>query len=78
MINQELSMEIAKKQAEEYVIKKELDKVKNDFINFMENKGFDEINTLNIKDYNKPIKCHKPFKLKLKDFLNKLTKVLNL
>lgn len=78
MINQELSIEIAKNKADEYVIKKELDKAKNDFINFMENKGLDEINTLNIKEYNKPIKYHKSFKLKLKDFLNKLTKVLNL
>ncbi len=71
----ELTIELTKKKAEEMVIKKELETAKQSFIKDLENGVGDELrNDLNY--INKPIKLKKPFKLRMKLFFYKLNKVL--
>lgn len=73
----ELSIEIAKQKAEEMVITKELDVSKKHFIEYVK-ENLNDINEMEISNYNKPIHYHKPFKLKVKEFFNKISKVLGI
>ena len=73
--DKEITIELAKNKADEFLIKKELDIAKQQFINDLKNGLGEEIKT-NTKDLNKPIKLKKPFKLKIKDFFRRISKVL--
>jgi hypothetical protein len=73
--DKEITIELAKNKADEFLIKKELDIAKQQFINELKNGLGEEIKT-NTKDLNKPIKLKKPFKLKIKDFFRRISKVL--
>ena len=72
-IDKEITLEIAKNKADEFVIKKELDLAKQQFINDLKNGLGEEIKT-NFKDLNKPIKLKKPFRLK--EFFKRISRVL--
>lgn len=74
-IDKEITLEIAKNKADEFVIKKELDLAKQQFINDLKNGLGEEIKT-NFKDLNKPIKLKKPFRLKVKEFFKRISRVL--
>lgn len=74
-LDKELTLELAKNKADEFVIKKELDLAKQQLINDLKNGLGDELKT-DFKDLNKPIKLRKPFKLKVKEFFNRISKVL--
>ena len=73
--DKEITIELAKNKADEFLIKKELDIAKQQFINELKNGLGEEIKTNN-KDLNKPIKLKKPFKLKIRDFFRRISKVL--
>lgn len=70
-----LNIELAKKYAEEQVIIHELETSKKQFIEYMKN-NFNEVNVNDVSKYNVPVRYHKPFKLRIREFLNKLGKVL--
>lgn len=74
-IDKEITLEIAKNKADEFVIEKELDLAKQQFINDLKNGLGEEIKT-NFKDLNKPIKLKKPFRLKVKEFFKRISRVL--
>jgi hypothetical protein len=74
-IDKEITLEIAKNKADEFVIKKELDLAKQQLINDLKNGLGEEIKT-NFKDLNKPIKLKKPFRLKVKEFFKRISRVL--
>lgn len=76
--NDELTKELAKNKADEYVIKKELEYSKKDFIEYLKSGKGDEIKKFDFVIENKPIKYHKPFKLKIKEFFQKISKVIGL
>ena len=73
-IDKELTEELMKLHQEEFVIKQELENHKKRFIDDLNNGLGDEIR--NIKELNKPIKLRKPFKLKMKEFFARISKVL--
>jgi hypothetical protein len=74
-LDKELTIELAKNKADEIIIKKELDLAKQQLINDLNNGLGQELKT-NFKELNKPIRLRKPFKLKIKEFLNRISKVL--
>lgn len=76
-LDKELTLELAKNKADEFVIKKELDFAKQQLINDLNNGLGEELKT-NFKELNKPIKLKKPFRLKLKEFFNRISKVLGI
>ncbi len=76
-LNDELNVELAKKKAEEIIIMKELDTSKQKFIDYIKENLNDDVADI-AKTYNKPVRYHKPLKLKLKEFFNKISKVLGL
>lgn len=73
--DKELAIELAKNKADEFVIRKELDMAKQQLINEL-NSGLGEEIKFNFKDLNKPIKFRKPLSLKIRDFFNRINKVL--
>ena len=73
--NDELTVELAKNKADEYVIKKELEIAKRDFINLLQNDFSEEIKTTNNSYYIKPVRIKKPFRYKVRDFFNNISKV---
>lgn len=73
--NDELTVELAKNKADEYVIKKELEIAKRDFINLLQNGFSEEIKTTNNSYYMKPIRIKKQFRYKVRDFFNNIIKV---
>lgn len=73
--NDALTVELAKNKADELVVKKELEIAKRDFINSLQNGFGEEIKTTNNSYYLKPIRIKKPFRYKVRDFLNKISKV---
>jgi hypothetical protein len=73
--NDELTVELAKNKADEFVVKKELEIAKRDFINSLQNGFGEEIKTTNNSYYIKPIRIKKPFKYKVRDFFNNISKV---
>ena len=73
--NDALTVELAKNKADELVVKKELEIAKRDFINSLQNGFGEEIKTTNNSYYIKPIRIKKPFRYKVRDFLNKISKV---
>ena len=73
--NDALTVELAKNKADEFVVKKELEIAKRDFINSLQNSFGEEIKTTNNSYYLKPIRIKKPFRYKVRDFLNKISKV---
>ena len=73
--NDELAVELAKNKADEYVIKKELEIAKRDFINLLQNNFSEEIKTTNNSYYIKPVRIKKPFRYKVRDFFNNIIKV---
>ena len=73
--NDELTIELAKNKADEFVVKKELEIAKRDFINSLQNGFGEEIKTTNNSYYIKPIRIKKPFKYKIRDFFNNISKV---
>lgn len=73
--NDELTIELAKNKADEFVVKKELEIAKRDFINSLQNGFGEEIKTTNNSYYIKPIRIKKPFRYKVRDFFNNISKV---
>ena len=73
--NDELTVELAKNKADEFVVKKELEIAKRDFINSLQNGFGEEIKTANNSYYIKPIRIKKPFKYKVRDFFINISKV---
>ena len=73
--NDELAVELAKNKADEFVVKKELEIAKRDFINSLQNDFGKEIKTTNNSYYIKPIRIKKPFRYKVRDFFNNISKV---
>ena len=73
--NDELTVELAKNKADEFVVKKELEIAKRDFINSLQNGFGEEIKTTNNSYYIKPIRIKKPFKYKVRDFFINISKV---
>ena len=73
--NDALTVELAKNKADEFVVKKELEIVKRDFINSLQNSFGEEIKTTNNSYYIKPIRIKKPFRYKVRDFFNNISKV---
>ena len=73
--NDELTIELAKNKADEFVVKKELEIAKRDFINSLQNDFGEELKTTNNSYYIKPIRIKKPFKYKVRDFFNNISKV---
>ena len=73
--NDELAVELAKNKADEFVVKKELEIAKRDFINSLQNDFGEEIKTTNNSYYIKPIRIKKPFRYKVRDFFNNISKV---
>lgn len=73
--NDELTIELAKNKADEFVVKKELEIAKRDFINSLQNGFGEELKTTNNSYYIKPIRIKKPFKYKVRDFFNNISKV---
>ena len=73
--NDELAVELAKNKADEFVVKKELEIAKRDFINSLQNGFGEEIKTTNNSYYLKPIRIKKPFRYKVRDFFNNISKV---
>lgn len=70
--NDELTKELAKNKADEYVIKMELERSKKNFINDLENGIGKEIKEFDFYSGNLPINYHKSFKLRIKEFFRKL------
>lgn len=75
MYDKEITLELAKNKTDEIIVKQELDLAKRKLIEDLEN-GLGEEMKMDFKDLNKPIKLKKPFSLKVKDFFNKINKVL--
>ena len=73
--NDALTVELAKNKADEYVIKKELEIAKRDFINLLQNDFSEEIKTTNNSYYMKPIRIKKQFRYKVRDFFSNISKV---
>ena len=73
--NDALTVELAKNKADELVVKKELETAKRDFINSLQNGFGEEIKTTNNSYYLKPIRIKKPFRYKVRDFFNNISKV---
>ena len=73
--NDALTVELAKNKADELVVKKELEIAKRDFINSLQNDFGEEIKTTNNSYYIKPIRIKKPFRYKVRDFFNNISKV---
>ena len=73
MNDKEITMELAKNKADEIIVRQELDSAKQQFINELNN-GLGE--ELRMGIINKPIKLKKPFKLKVKEFFNRISKTL--
>ena len=73
--NDALTVELAKNKADELVVKKELEIAKRDFINSLQNDFGKEIKTTNNSYYIKPIRIKKPFRYKVRDFFNNISKV---
>ena len=73
--NDELTVELAKNKADEFVVKKELESAKRDFINSLQNGFGEEIKITNNSYYIKPIRIKKPFKYKVRDFFSIISKV---
>ena len=73
--NDALTVELAKNKAYEFVVKKELEIAKRDFINSLQNDFGEEIKTTNNSYYIKPIRIKKPFRYKVRDFFNNISKV---
>ena len=74
----ELTIELAKNKADEYIIKKELEKEKQSFISSLQNGIGNEILNSDNAYYNKPISIKKPFKVKVKEFFNNIGRVLGI
>lgn len=75
-LDKQLTIELAKNKADEFVIKKELELAKQQFIDELDDSLGEEIRRQVLAEMNKPIKYKKPFKLKLKEFFNRINKVL--
>ena len=73
--NDALTVELAKNKADEFVVKKELEIAKRDFINSLQNDFGEEIKTTYTSYYIKPIRIKKPFRYKVRDFFNNISKV---
>ena len=73
MRDKELMIELSKNKADEIVVKQELEKSKNDFINEIKYFIGDEIKS---GYYNKPVKYKKPFRIKFNNFINRIKSVL--
>lgn len=74
----QIKLELEKNRADEFVVKKELETAKQDFINAL-NKGVGkEIKTFDLRTYNTPNKHNKSCKDKIRSFFNKLFKIVGL
>lgn len=74
-IKDELKIELAKNEADKFIIKKELEREKNKFIEELKNGvGNEIIEFRNIN--NAPIKIKKPFYFKLSKIWNNIKKVM--
>jgi hypothetical protein len=75
-LDDELTMELAKNKADEFVIRKELDLAKQQLIDELDDGLGEEIRREILAEMNKPIKYKKPFRLKIKEFFDRISKVL--
>ena len=75
MIDKELSIELAKNKAEEYIIKKELEDNKKKLIEEIKNGMGEEI--MNFQQINKPIKIKKPLSFKIKEFFKRINNTIS-
>ena len=73
--NDALTVELAKNKADEFVVKKELEIAKRDFIKSLQNSFGEEIKTTNNSYYIKPVRIKKPFRYKVREFFNNIRKV---
>ena len=73
--NDALTVELAKNKADEFVVKKELEIAKRDFIKSLQNSFGEEIKTTNNSYYIKPVRIKKQFRYKGRDFFNNISKV---
>ena len=73
--NDALTVELAKNKADEFVVKKELEIAKRDFINSLQNSFGEEIKTTNNSYYIKPVRIKKTFRYIVRDFFNNISKV---
>jgi len=76
--NDELTKELAKNKADEIIIKEELENFKIKFIDEIRNITGEEIASFDFNAPLTPIKYKKPLKIKIKDFFNKIGKVLDI
>lgn len=77
-LDSELMEEISKAKSEKEIIKRELEQSKNSFINYLMENGGNEIQEFDFKKQNQPVVYHKPFKMKVKDFIKRINKVIGL
>lgn len=73
--NDEITIELAKNKADEFVAKKEIEKAKRDFIENLQKNFGDEIKATNNMYYTHPIKIKKPFRYKIYRFIDKMKKI---
>lgn len=72
----ELTIELAKNKADEIIARQELDNAKDRFIEEINNGLGEEIRNCDISSITVPIKIHKPLKLRITEFFNRLSKVI--
>lgn len=77
ILEDELTLELAKNKADEYVIKRELESSKQQFIDELDDGLGEEIRREILAEMNKPIRYKKPFKLRMRQFFNRIRKVLD-
>lgn len=74
--DKELKIELAKNRADEFLIKKELDDSKRDFIKSLNNGLGKEIRSFDISSYNVKQKIKTPFGKRTKMFFGKIKKII--
>lgn len=75
MNDKEIALELAKNKADEFVVKKELNTAKTQFINELKNGLGEEIKS-KCNEVNKPIKIKKSLGFRLKNFFRRIITVL--
>lgn len=75
--DKEIMIELAKNRSDEIIVRQELESEKKKFIESLKN-GMGEEIKMNTNELNRPIKYHKPFKMKVQEFLNNIKKVMGL
>lgn len=74
-MDKEVVKELEKMRIEEFLIKEELNLAKQKMIKDLDKSISQELKS-DFSELNKPIKIKKPLKLKIKEFFNRISKVL--